>query len=1255
MRRCPVFLRWLCVLLTVALVWLQGERVATQQSLPWTGIATDEARSVDTGAVGAASVRSHALSGDGRYIAFTANYPLISSDTNGTSDIYVRDRATGLVELISMGFDGSPADGDSDPAAISEDGRHVAFLSTSSNLVTDDTNGNQDVFVHDRLTHTTSLVSIGVAGETTGYGLYEGISLSADGRFVTFMAIFGAPGSPWSLYLRDRDPDMNGVFDEPDLATTSAVAPSEVGDWTVYTPTDAVISPDGRYLAFAATADQGGLYSTYGTHVFLIDRETSEAVIVDAALFDDGEVQADARGLALSNGYLSYVSNVNYLVEDDTDSSDDVFVYDIAAATNSIVRIDVQDPPEMSFKSSTGISADGRYVIFGGYRFESFGIAGYGFAVDRETSQTHEIGLRPDGSRTEIVHSVALSADGSAIAFWGVSEVLVKPDFNSGVYVETAVSMSPSILDTPQDGGTFAVELSAPDSSWWSVDHPDYVTVSPESGVGSATLSVTIDPNVTGQTRTTVVAVGSEAATFRQVQQMFVTDVQPSTGSFAGGELVTLVGSGFTSDLVVTFGGVAATNIIVVSSNTLQVQSPAHAVGLVDVVVSDAASSFTVANGFRYVDNTPPQITMMVNGAPSVEDWYVGPVTVVWAVEDPESNVTIIDGCGTALYSADSTGEQAWCTAASEGGTDTVSFHVRIDATPPTIAISAPQQQSYALNQQVTLAYSCDDVTSGLNFCVASQAGPRLNTSTLGSFTFSVNAEDGAGNVASKIVPYAVKLPTFLAVPPTSATYGGTASLRTTLTGNGSPLANRTVVFLVDNVQVGSAVTNASGLATLSVNIAGKNAGNHPVRTLFTEDQTALAATGNGTLIINKAATTITWNTPSPITYGTPLSDTQLNATANVPGTFVYAPQSGTVLIAGTHSLLATFTPTDSANYLSSSRSVSIVVNKAPVSITWQAPLAITYGTVLSGSQLNASTNIAGSFVYSPSSGTALPAGAHQLSVTFTPIDTANYLSGSSGVTLTVNKATPELLWPGLAPITYGTALSEAQLSATANVPGTLAFTPVAGTILPAGTHEVLATFTPSDTGNYQVTSASQLLVVTQAPLLLQANDAIKVYGEALPSFSVSATGLVNGDTVATLGGAPSFLTSATSSSAPGTYAVTPHGVTSPNYAIAFASGALTITKANTVLTLNLTPNPSRPNRDVTLQAVVSAGAPGAGAATGVVEFRENGVLIGTAPLVNGEATVIRSFKRGSHPLTATFLGDTNFNGSVGANTLATN
>src|SRR5206468_2218817 len=195
----------------------------------------------------------------------------------------------------------------------------------------------------------------------------------------------------------------------------------------------------------------------------------------------------------------------------------------------------------------------------------------------------------------------------------------------------------------------------------------------------------------------------------------------------------------------------------------------------------------------------------------------------------------------------------------------------------------------------------------------------------------------------------------------------------------------------------------------------------------------------------------------------TPLSATQLNATAIVPGSFVYSPALGTVLNAGAaQTLSVTFTPTDTANYTAATKTVSIDVTKATPTITWPAPTAITYGTSLSATQLDATANVQGTFVYNPPLTTVLNAGAEQtLSVTFTPTDAANYTTATATVTIDVTKATPTITWAPPAAITYGTALSATQLDATASVPGAFVYSPALGTVVNAGTAQTLSvTFT---------------------------------------------------------------------------------------------------------------------------------------------------------------------------------------------------
>jgi hypothetical protein len=127
----------------------------------------------------------------------------------------------------------------------------------------------------------------------------------------------------------------------------------------------------------------------------------------------------------------------------------------------------------------------------------------------------------------------------------------------------------------------------------------------------------------------------------------------------------------------------------------------------------------------------------------------------------------------------------------------------------------------------------------------------------------------------------------------------------------------------------------------------------------------------NVTVQLALAPATVTWATPAAITYGTALGPTQLDAKASVPGTFSYSPVAGTVLKAGVHTLRVTFTPTDTADYSVVIATVKLVVDKAKPGVTWATPAAITYGTALGPTQLDAKASVPGTCSYSPAAGTA--------------------------------------------------------------------------------------------------------------------------------------------------------------------------------------------------------------------------------------------------------------------------------------------
>src|SRR6185295_7427879 len=151
----------------------------------------------------------------------------------------------------------------------------------------------------------------------------------------------------------------------------------------------------------------------------------------------------------------------------------------------------------------------------------------------------------------------------------------------------------------------------------------------------------------------------------------------------------------------------------------------------------------------------------------------------------------------------------------------------------------------------------------------------------------------------------------------------------------------------------------------------------------------------------------------------------------------------------GNQTLSVTFTPADAIDSGIATASAPLTVLKATPAITWAAPAPMVYGSALGSTQLNASTTLPGTFVYSPPSGTVPPAGTGQLvTVTFTPDDAANYNPATASVSLDVERATPQIAWATPADILEGAPLGSGQLNATSGVSGTFAYSPSAGVVL---------------------------------------------------------------------------------------------------------------------------------------------------------------------------------------------------------------
>lgn len=220
-----------------------------------------------------------------------------------------------------------------------------------------------------------------------------------------------------------------------------------------------------------------------------------------------------------------------------------------------------------------------------------------------------------------------------------------------------------------------------------------------------------------------------------------------------------------------------------------------------------------------------------------------------------------------------------------------------------------------------------------------------------------------------------------------------------------------TITFADSGIPIGTG-TIENNSATISTNALA--AGSHKITATWSGNSSSASVTSSAVIqTVNAVAPTLMWPAPSAITYGIPLTSTQLDASSgHVAGVFSYSPATGTILTAGPQTLSATFTPTDSTDYTTETVTTHLTVEKATPLVTWPTPPSITYGSALSASELDASSSVPGTFVYSPAPGAILNVGAQTLTATFTPSDTADYNSVTATATQLVTQPTLAIISP---------------------------------------------------------------------------------------------------------------------------------------------------------------------------------------------------------------------------------------------------
>ncbi len=272
------------------------------------------------GAPGNDSSLESVISADGRFVAFRSYASnLVAGDTNGVPDVFVHDRQTGTTELVSKNSDGIVGNASASPPAISGDGRYIAFSSAASNLVSGDTDGAYDVFLYDRTTQQLQEVTAGANSDSSWP------SLSADGRFLAFT-------STASNLVSGDSNGANDVF-VYDLISNSIERASVTSDGTEANGASSQpsISADGRYVSFRSVASNLVVGDTNNApDVFVFDRQshTVQRLSITAAgnQANGGVDQSNLSPISADGAIVAYVSDATNLVPNDTNGIADLFV-----------------------------------------------------------------------------------------------------------------------------------------------------------------------------------------------------------------------------------------------------------------------------------------------------------------------------------------------------------------------------------------------------------------------------------------------------------------------------------------------------------------------------------------------------------------------------------------------------------------------------------------------------------------------------------------------------------------------------------------------------------------------------------------------------------------------------------------------------------------------------------------------------------------------------------------------------------------
>lgn len=434
------------------------------------------------------------ISNDGRFVAFLSGASNLTtiSDTNNSTDAFVRDIVAGTTTLVSVNAAGTASGSLGSPyyssypnsVTISGDGRRAVFTSSQVDLVANDTNSSSDVFVRDLIAGTTSLVSLNAAGTASGNGSSSSVSITPDGRFVVFQSaannlVANDQNSTTDIFVRDL------VAQATTLVSVNAAGTRSGNNFS----SNPAISADGRFVAFVSRADlisSGGSNYSYSNQVFV--RDLAANITTQASYNSVGMVSGNSDSYApvisADGRFVLFDSSASNLVASDFNSTSDVFAFTVnqnppltvsagdavvlennSGTTNAVFTV------RLSAASSQIVTVN--YATGGGTATSGTdyqGVSGMLMFAPGETSQTIPVMVNGDllDEADETFNLTLTSPDGALLGD-AVSTALILD--NDPLPVISIADVSVAEGDSGQVDAVFTLTLSAPSGRTVSVEY----------------------------------------------------------------------------------------------------------------------------------------------------------------------------------------------------------------------------------------------------------------------------------------------------------------------------------------------------------------------------------------------------------------------------------------------------------------------------------------------------------------------------------------------------------------------------------------------------------------------------------------------------------------------------------------------------------------------------------------------------------------------------------------------------------------